>query len=113
MEPQRPRRFVSLGRGQATRRHSARMTFLVLTFFVPVFVFACWFGGYSCSAQPGKIIAAKGLASVTPVAPDVSQAAPAKVDILAHPGMILPEEAELAAKNGVYRAATGGHRAEV
>jgi carboxyl-terminal processing protease len=55
----------------------------VLTFFVPVFVFACWFGGYSCSAQPGQIIAAKGLASVTPVAPDVSQAAPAKVDILA------------------------------
>jgi carboxyl-terminal processing protease len=56
---------------------------MALTFFVPVFVFACWFGGYSCSAQPGKIIAAKGLASVTPVASGTSREAPAKVDVVA------------------------------
>jgi carboxyl-terminal processing protease len=55
----------------------------VLFFGVPVFVFACWFGGYSCSAQPGKINVAKGLASVTPAPASTSQEAPAKVDAVA------------------------------
>lgn len=54
-----------------------------LLFFGPVFVFACWFGGYSCSAQPGKISVAKGVASFTPVPATASQDVPAKVDIVA------------------------------
>ncbi len=56
---------------------------MALTFLAPVFVFACWFGGYSCSAQPGRIIAAKGLASVTPTALGPSREAPAKADPVA------------------------------
>jgi carboxyl-terminal processing protease len=55
----------------------------VLLFCAPAFVFACWFGGYSCSAQPGKITAAKGLAAAATAPPSESQAAPAKVDIVA------------------------------
>jgi carboxyl-terminal processing protease len=56
-----------------------------MTLFVvgTVFVFACWFGGYSCSAQPGKISVAKGTASITPVSAGRSQDAPAPVDIVA------------------------------
>jgi carboxyl-terminal processing protease len=56
---------------------------MTLFIFGPVFVFACWFGGYSCSAQPGKISVAKGAASVAPVRAVVSQESPAKVDIVA------------------------------
>jgi len=56
---------------------------MTLFVFGPVFVFACWFGGYSCSAQPGKISVAKGVASVTPVPAATSQGAPAQVDIVA------------------------------
>ncbi len=56
---------------------------MTLFVFGPVFVFACWFGGYSCSAQPGKISVAKGVASVTPVPASNSQDAPATVDIVA------------------------------
>ena len=55
---------------------------MTLFVFGPIFVFACWFGGYSCSAQPGKISVAKGVASVTPVRP-ASQEAPAQVDLVA------------------------------
>ncbi|MCX5645736.1 MAG: S41 family peptidase [Phycisphaerae bacterium] len=81
--------------GRTVRRRSARVTYTVMLFCVPVFVFACWFGGYSCSAQPGKIIAgdpkrdvarlgtpAQGLASVTTAPASVSQEAPAKVDVV-------------------------------
>ena len=46
-------------------------------------MFACWFGGYSCSAQPGKINVAKGQASVTPAPASTSQEAPAKADVVA------------------------------
>jgi carboxyl-terminal processing protease len=49
---------------------------------VPVFVFACWFGGYSCSAQPGRIAVDKGLAAVTTVPLSASETAPAKVDFV-------------------------------
>jgi carboxyl-terminal processing protease len=77
LEPQRPRRFVLTGKGRTIR--SARAT-VVLLFCAPVFVFACWFGGYSCSAQPGKTNMGKGLASVTPVASDTSQEAAAPAD---------------------------------
>lgn len=56
---------------------------MVLFFCAPVFVFACWFGGYSCSAQPGKINVAKGMAAVTTAPPSISPEAPAKVDVVA------------------------------
>ena len=59
-----------------------------------------------------KIVVVHGETIVEPVRPGTNCAAiEAKVDILAHPGMILPEEAELAAKNGVYLEITakGGH----
>ena len=68
--------------GRTIRSRTARVTYAVLLFCVPVFVFACWFGSYSCSAQPGKIIAAKGLAAVTTAPASMSQEPPAKVDIV-------------------------------
>jgi carboxyl-terminal processing protease len=83
LEPQKPRRFGFTGHGWAARSRSARVTYTVLFFCVPVFVFACWFGGYSCSAQPGKISVAKGQASVTPAPVSTSQEAPAKADVVA------------------------------
>jgi putative hydrolase len=49
-----------------------------------------------------KIVVAHGETLVEPVHPGTNRAAiEAKVDILAHPGLITGEEAELAAKNGV------------
>jgi hypothetical protein len=56
-----------------------------MTLFVlgPVFVFACWFGGYSCEAQPGRISVAKSMAAVTPVPAGASQEVSAPVDIVA------------------------------
>jgi carboxyl-terminal processing protease len=83
LEPQRPRRFDFTGQGPAGRSRSARVTYTVLFVCAPVFVFACWFGGYSCSAQPGKISVAKGVASVTPVPTNTPQEAPAKADVVA------------------------------
>ena len=62
--------------GQWADRSQSQCTRHVMrccSFCVPVFVFACWFGSYSCSAQPGKIIAAKGLASVTTAPASMSQ----------------------------------------
>ncbi len=56
---------------------------MTLFVFGPVFVFACWFGGYNCLAQPRKTSAAKGMAAVTPVPAGSSQGAPAPVDIVA------------------------------
>ncbi len=49
------------------------------------------------------IVVAHGETLVEPVHPGTNRAAiEARVDILAHPGMITREEADLAAKNGVY-----------
>jgi histidinol phosphatase-like PHP family hydrolase len=49
------------------------------------------------------IVVAHGETLVEPVHPGTNRAAiEAKVDILAHPGLITREEAALAAKNGVY-----------
>jgi len=49
------------------------------------------------------IVVAHGETLVEPVHPGTNRAAiEARVDILAHPGLITKEEAELAAKNGVY-----------
>ncbi len=49
------------------------------------------------------IVVAHGETPVEPVHPGTNRAAiEAKVDILAHPGLITQEEAALAAKNGVY-----------
>ncbi len=49
------------------------------------------------------IVVAHGETLVEPVHPGTNRAAiEAKVDILAHPGLITKEEASLAAKNGVY-----------
>src|SRR5512140_768862 len=49
------------------------------------------------------IVVVHGETLVEPVHPGTNRAAiEAKVDILAHPGLITPEEALLAAKNGVY-----------
>jgi histidinol phosphatase-like PHP family hydrolase len=49
------------------------------------------------------IVVAHGETLVEPVHPGTNRAAiEARVDILAHPGLITREEAELAAKNGVY-----------
>jgi histidinol phosphatase-like PHP family hydrolase len=49
------------------------------------------------------IVVAHGETLVEPVHPGTNRAAiEAKVDILAHPGLITRPEAELAAKNGVY-----------
>ena len=53
-------------------------------------------------ALGAAIIVAHGETLVEPVHPGTNRAAiEARVDILAHPGMITREEAELAAKNGV------------
>jgi histidinol phosphatase-like PHP family hydrolase len=49
------------------------------------------------------IVVAHGETLVEPVFPGTNRAAiEAQVDILAHPGLLTKEEAELAAKNGVY-----------
>ncbi len=49
------------------------------------------------------IVVAHGETLVEPVHPGTNRAAiEARVDILAHPGMITREEADLAARNGVY-----------
>jgi putative hydrolase len=49
------------------------------------------------------VVVAHGETLVEPVHPGTNRAAiEAKVDILAHPGLITKEEAALAAKNGVY-----------
>ncbi len=58
------------------------------------------------------IVVAHGETPVEPVHPGTNRAAiEARVDILAHPGLITREEAELAAKNGVYLEITArkGH----
>jgi len=58
------------------------------------------------------IVVAHGETLVEPVPPGTNRAAiEARVDILAHPGMITREEAELAARNGVYLEITArkGH----
>ncbi len=58
------------------------------------------------------IVVAHGETLVEPVHPGTNRAAiEARVDILAHPGMITKEEADLAAKNGVYLEITSrkGH----
>lgn len=58
------------------------------------------------------IVVAHGETLVEPVHPGTNQAAiEARVDILAHPGLITQEEAALAAKNGVYLEITSrkGH----
>src|SRR5512142_784828 len=58
------------------------------------------------------IVVAHGETLVEPVHPGTNRAAiEAQVDILAHPGLISRDEAELAAKNGVCRANTArkGH----
>ena len=63
-------------------------------------------------AHGAKIVVVHGETIVEPVRPGTNCAAiEAKGDILAHPGLILPEEAELAAKNGVYLEITSksGH----
>ena len=69
-----------------------------------------------------KIIVVHGETLVEPVAPGTNRAAiAAGVDILAHPGLITAEEAELAAQNGVYleittrpgHALANGHVAKV
>jgi len=80
LEPQRPRRFVFTGKGQTARGRRSRVAFVALSFLTSVFVFACWFGGYSCSAQPGRMVAGQGLASVTTVAPDLSRKTAAAPD---------------------------------
>jgi putative hydrolase len=58
------------------------------------------------------IVVAHGETLVEPVHPGTNQAAiEARVDILAHPGLLTKEEAELAAKKGVYLEITSrkGH----
>ncbi len=58
------------------------------------------------------VVVAHGETLVEPVHPGTNRAAiEARVDILAHPGMITREEAELAARNGVYLEITArkGH----
>ena len=58
------------------------------------------------------IVVAHGETLVEPVHPGTNRAAiEARVDILAHPGLLTQEEAELAAKNGVYLEITSrkGH----
>jgi histidinol phosphatase-like PHP family hydrolase len=58
------------------------------------------------------IVVAHGETLVEPVHPGTNRAAiEARVDILAHPGMITKEEAELAARNGVHLEITArkGH----
>jgi putative hydrolase len=58
------------------------------------------------------IVVAHGETLVEPVHPGTNRAAiEARVDILAHPGLISREEAELAARNGVYLEITSrkGH----
>lgn len=58
------------------------------------------------------IVVAHGETPVEPVAPGTNRAAiEARVDILAHPGLITTDEAQLAAKNGVHLEITArkGH----
>ncbi|HUJ16843.1 MAG TPA: histidinol phosphate phosphatase domain-containing protein [Nitrospirota bacterium] len=54
-------------------------------------------------ALGAAVVVAHGETLVEPVHPGTNRAAiEAGVDILAHPGLITPEEAELASKNGVH-----------
>ncbi|MBI4966077.1 MAG: histidinol phosphate phosphatase domain-containing protein [Desulfomonile tiedjei] len=58
------------------------------------------------------LVVCHGESPVEPVAPGTNKAAlESNVDILAHPGFITPEEARLAAANGIYLEITsrGGH----
>lgn len=62
-----------------------------------------------------EIVVVHGETPVEPVAPGTNRAAVScpQVDVLAHPGLITPEEAALAAANGVFLELTarGGHNA--
>ncbi len=73
---------------------------------VPVFVFACWFGGYSCSAQPGKIAVGKGLAAVTTVPSSVSETTPAKLDFVSGACRMIYQGKFVDAEQLVQRAET-------
>jgi carboxyl-terminal processing protease len=68
LESPKPKWFVFAGQRRADRNRRARVTFLALTFFLPVLLLACWFGGYRCSAQPGRLVAANHQVAVAPAA---------------------------------------------
>jgi carboxyl-terminal processing protease len=80
LESSKPKWFVFAGHRRGERNRKARVTFLVLTVFVPALLLACWFGGYSCSAQPGRIVAANHLAAVAPAALAAIPESPAPAD---------------------------------
>ena len=65
--------------------------------------------------QGAQVVVVHGESPVEPVEPGTNHAAVScpMVDILAHPGLIMPAEAELAAANGVFLEITGrgGHNA--
>ncbi len=63
MESQRPKRFVVARSRRTAGTRNARVTLFVLVCCTPVLVLACWFGGYSCSAQGGKADVAKAAGS--------------------------------------------------
>ncbi|MCU0916420.1 MAG: S41 family peptidase [Planctomycetes bacterium] len=50
---------------------------------IPALVLACWFGGHSCSAQPGRIAVGRSLAAVTPAPTGVPREAPRPLDPVA------------------------------
>lgn len=66
-------------------------------------------------ALGARVVVVHGESPVEPVEPGTNRAAVscALVDILAHPGLLTPEEAGLAGANGVYLelSARGGHNA--
>ncbi|NMB79099.1 MAG: histidinol phosphate phosphatase domain-containing protein [Methanomicrobiales archaeon] len=67
----------------------------------------------SAKALGADIVVVHGESPVEPVAPGTNHAACScrDVDVLAHPGLITPEDAKLAAKNGIALEITsrGGH----
>ncbi len=64
-------------------------------------------------AMGAKVVNVHGETVVEPVEPGTNRAAVSSehVDLLAHPGLILPEEAAIAARNGVFLEVSGrtGH----
>jgi carboxyl-terminal processing protease len=76
---QRFRGFVSRTRRGVVEIRSAPVTFLLVLSCGSLLLFLCWFGSYSCSAQPGRAVMAR-TASVRVKTSPVARTASAQVD---------------------------------
>jgi carboxyl-terminal processing protease len=76
---QKLRRFVSRTHRGVLEIRSAPVTYLLVLSCGSLLTFLCWFGGYSCSAQPGQAVMAKS-ASVRVKTSPVAKLASAQAD---------------------------------